>query len=274
MKESFLLNSTEQEVVALLAALNLINGTINYEVLEIPREKDSFQVGFKSNTHLNFFSIMLVDFLSKPDSTAFSLEDSYLELLSGVVANPLLATVSSVEELSRSLTFFRNWVNTITVYPKAWFPSINQEIDLKIKRYDLLKIYGTVSKHNFTRLTRVADSLKLIFENNGQQLNLHQSLSIIDEFCEQVQAVILYHATTIAFAMNELRWGIYYYLRTTYKTALVQIDRDPLAYRYNYPNEIVSQFGQDCFWDLMNKVRSPPYVPRFKVPDHLSDKYY
>jgi hypothetical protein len=38
-------------------------------------------------------------------------------------------------------------------------------------------------------------------------------------------------------------------------------------YRYTYPAEVNDELARANYWELMNKVRSAPYLQRFEVPE-------
>lgn len=280
MTDTFNLTEIEKEVVILTATYGLINGTVNYEVLDFRgvqqqiKMGEQVEVGFKSSTHFNFFSIMLVDILAKPDSRTFGLTDSYLGNLQKIAATPHLHHATSAMNLKKSVNLFLDWLEDKALYEKAWFPSIDLETDLSVKRIDLIVTCGNISKHNFTRLTKVAKNIQRIFEENGHSLTLHQSINVIEEFQEQFHINVLnYHSTSIACFLSEVLWGIHEYLLPVYSTSLENLGGDPMAYKYIYPSGINNEFAQECFWDLMNKVRIEPYVPRFTVPWYLMKRY-
>jgi hypothetical protein len=44
-------------------------------------------------------------------------------------------------------------------------------------------------------------------------------------------------------------------------------------YRYAYPDGVNSPFARQLYWNLMNEVRSQPYMRRFKVTKWLKLRY-
>lgn len=272
MKEAFNFSGVEKEIVVLAAVCSLVDDIVNNEVLEIYLSEPS-TVRFGSSTHMSFFSVLLVDFLSKPDASVFGLTDSYLGCLRAVANKPLLSGRDDLGELSKATQALSDWLEHRLIYRAAWFPSINLEIDLSIRRFDVLDLCGNISKHNFTRLTRVARSISLVFEQNGKPLTQHEALAIIGELHEQLKSILLYHATTISAALNNIRWGIHEYLQPVYQEALVVSPEDPREYHFRLPTELKCEFARDCFWELMNKVRREPHVPRFSVPSYLQQRY-
>ena len=79
--------------------------------------------------------------------------------------------------------------------------------------------------------------------------------------------------------LNDIRWGIYVYLRPEFERSFYW-DEDKneaigsrIAYGYRVPRNIKSQFARNCYWELMNEVRSSPDIKRFAVWKHLKSKY-
>jgi len=82
-----------------------------------------------------------------------------------------------------------------------------------------------------------------------------------------------YHASTIAEFLNNIRWAIYEYLQPEFHSSIVWESREPAKYRYTYPGGVSSKLGKSYYSDLMNEVRSAPYVPRFQVTKWLKLRY-
>ena len=82
-----------------------------------------------------------------------------------------------------------------------------------------------------------------------------------------------YHSSTIAEFLNNIRWGIYTYLQPEFNRSIVIKDVESQAYSYTFPSGIVTDFGKECYWGLMNEVRKEPYMRRFKVTDSLKQRY-
>jgi hypothetical protein len=137
-----------------------------------------------------------------------------------------------------------------------------------------IKLCGNISKHNFLRATGVAEELKEIISQSGVSVGLDDTLLALSDFYERFHTDILnYHASTIAEFLNNIRWGIYEYLQPEFHRSIVWESRDPPKYRYTYPNGVTSRLAKECYWELMNEVRSPPYVRRFQVTKWLKLRY-
>ena len=109
---------------------------------------------------------------------------------------------------------------------------------------------------------------------SGITVDINEALLALAEFHERFHTDILnYHSSTIAEFLNNIRWGIYDYLQPEFNKSIVWEGGDPPKYHYTHPKEIQSEFAKACYWDLMNEVRSKPYMRRFKVTKYLKLRY-
>ena len=98
------------------------------------------------------------------------------------------------------------------------------------------------------------------------QVELEAALLALEDFYSWFHDHVLnYHGSTIAEYLNNIRWGIYEYLRPEFERSIVWESRDPPEYRYTVPRDVTSQFGRESYWELMNLVRSEPYMRRFQA---------
>jgi hypothetical protein len=133
---------------------------------------------------------------------------------------------------------------------------------------------GNISKHAFLRAVRVAKKLQKHLEQTGMPISLDDALVILADFYERFHADILnYHSSTIAEFLNNIRWGIYEYLRPEYQQSITQDAGGPWKYSYRYPPGMASELAKSCYWELMNEVRSLPPVRRFEVTKWLKLRY-
>jgi CRISPR/Cas system endoribonuclease Cas6 (RAMP superfamily) len=158
---------------------------------------------------------------------------------------------------------------------KIWLPSIELETNLSIKRIEFIKICGNISKHNFSRLSGVVCELIEIFKRNNINLKDEDALLILGEFYEWFHTSIFnYHSSAIAEFLNNIRWGIHDYLKPEFHQSIVYENNEhPRRYRFTYPNEVKNNFAKACYWDLMNEVRSSPYIEKFQVTRFLKMRY-
>lgn len=268
-------NPTEREVIFLKAVKELIDEMVNFEIGEIIGSDPHSQFQFCSMTHQKFFNIILVDFLSCSDKRVLGEQSSYLGALKSICKSPNFDKDSSVNNLATYVTEFSDWLEKEIVVKKIWFPSIELETDLSIKRVEFIKICGNISKHNFSRLSGVVREIKLIFDRNKISLNDDEALVIIEEFYDWFHDNIFsYHSSAIAEFLHNIRWGIYEYLQPEFKQSIVYETKEhPRGYHYTYPSNVKKSFAKTCYWELMNGMRSRPYMEKFQVTEHLKKRY-
>lgn len=279
------MNEIEKEAILLKAVQEIIDEIINYGIFSLKGKGENRNIELKSTVHQKYFYIMVVDFLSKPKGREKKKEiyclkdfrfnsDNYLYELNYVCENPQFNIDNSIEYLKKPVNDMISWLEHEVTIENLWLPLIGQEINLRIKGKDLIKISGNMSKHNFSRLDIVVKDLKGIFEENGVSLSCDDiiiSLNIIYEWFHD--NVLNYYASVIAEMLNNIRWGIHEYLKPTFERCYKRIGN--LQYEYEIPPEIESEFAKSCFWELMNAIKSGPIVKKFTVTKYLKlrDKF-
>jgi len=259
------LTPIEEEVAFLKSALDAINSMVNFEVLALHGSDPESSILFSTRTHQQFFNIALVDFLSRTDKRAPVRHTSYLGALRQIAASPHFSVNESVAALRLATTEFATWLEAeITV--DVWFPSIELQTPLRVPRVQYIKMTGDLSKHNLLRSVGVAEDLQQLLANQGVQVELDVALLALKNFYEWFHDHVLnYHGSTIAEYLNNLRWAIHDYLRPEFTSSMVWESQEPPKYRYTFPKAIISSFGQQSYWELMNMVRSNPYMRKFQV---------
>jgi hypothetical protein len=197
--------------------------------------------------------------------------DRVLGALQSICQSPNFNINNSINSLTISTIEFVDWLEKEVIVEKIWLPSIELETNLSIKRIEFIKICGNISKHNFTRLSGVVRELIVIFKRNGIALRDEDALLIVGEFYEWFHTGIFnYHSSAIAEFLNNVRWGIYEYLQPEFQKSIVfENDEHPRKYHYTYPSKVNNSFARNCYWDLMNDVRSKPYMNKFQVTRYL-----
>ena len=268
-------NDAEKEIIFLKAITELIDNMVNNEVIKLGRDDPHSMVQFKSMTHSKYFNIILLDLLSCSDKKVLGEQLSYLGALRKICQSPNLDKNNFINNLTISTKEFIEWLEKEVIVEKIWLPSIELETDLSIKRIEFIKICGNISKHNFSRLSGVIRELIEIFERNRITLKDEDALLILGDFYEWFHTDILnYHSSAIAEFLNNIRWGIYEYLLPEYKQSHVfDNDEHPRMYHFTYPKEINNNFAKSCYWDLMNEVRSKPYINKFQVTRYLKMRH-
>jgi len=115
----------------------------------------------------------------------------------------------------------------------------------------------------------------LKLKQNSINITFEDSLLFLDYFYEIYHTdIFAYHSSTIAEFLNNIRWGIHEYLFPEFCQSIVfEGNIHPQKYHYTYPIDLKNNFARECYWDLMNKIRSKPYIRKFKVTRYLKMNY-
>jgi hypothetical protein len=259
------LTLVEEEVVFLKATLDAIDSMVNLSVMALHGDDPNCSIMFATRIHQQYFNIGLVDFLSRTDKRGPVTPTSYLGALGRICVHPHFARGGSEHNLLASTQEFVKWLDTeITV--NVWFPTIDFNAPLSVSRLEYIKMTGDLSKHNLLRAVGVAEDLQRLLKKQGVTVELEAALLALNSFYEWFHDHVLnYHSSTIAEFLNNIRWAIYDYLRPEFQQSIVHEPKPSIAYRFIYPGGVVSHFGKENYWDLMNLVRGEPSVRKFKV---------
>lgn len=264
----------EQEVILLRAISDHIGEMVNFEVMDVYGDDPHSHIMFKTMTHRRFFNILLVDFLSKTDERGPVKKTSFLGGLLEICENPSFNHQDSISSLKATAEKFKLWLRT-NVKISVWLPGIDEEAHLEVERYNFLKMTGDVSKHNYLRAIGVAEDLSKALKDSGIECDIQDALLALPDFYERFHTDIMtYHSSTIAEFLNNIRWGIYFYLKPEFNKSIERSNDDLIGYRYRAPDDISSsKYAKDCYWELMNQVRSPPYMRKFVVSENFKSEY-
>lgn len=268
-----MLSPLEGEVVLLKATWDLIGEAANATVFKVTGIDPDSQIRFDSSLHQKFFSIVLVDFLSETDRDAPLKSETLLAGLRKVAATPLLSLPSSTAELALAVEDFASWLEQ-EVQVEAWLPSIDKQITFALTRSKFIRICGNLSKHSFLRTFRVAKELRALLAAAGESTSLEEASLALDDFYERFHTDILnYHSSTIAEFLNNIRWGVYQYLRPEFERSFAWDATNPTLHGYDIPEGLHSAYARTAYWDLMNEVMTQPSMRRFKVTRWLKLRY-
>ena len=273
----------EREIITLAAVWDLIGSMVHYAHFEKDHRLDNSILRFKTREASKLFLIILADFLSLPRDGKFgltrptaagSLGQTYLGHLHHVASEPELP--GDVTLLTSSVISFAEWLDGFAEVEDVWLPAIERNGTLRVRRMDYLKNCGTISKHGFTRLGDVVGKLRKILFENGTEVDEGQAYLVMPQFQEWFQDnVFIASSTRVAWHLNEIRWGIFRYLVCEFRRAYTptEIVSGAQMYVYDVPHEITNPLVRSMYWDLMNDMRSPPYMPRFTVDPYMWDIY-
>lgn len=266
---SITLTPVEHELISLKIIVDTLNNMINREVLDLWGEEE-VEIRFQSFTHLKYFNIILLDFLSEIDADLIGEKKSGIEILQDICKKPHFNN-NSISSLEKSTKTFYQWISEEIT---TWFPLKQKDVEIKIKRKDFIKICGNISKHHFGRLTRQSAKIIEIFKKNNIDISLQDSIGSLESFNERFQQDILcYLSSYLVEMLNNIRWGIHDYLIPEFENSNKKIITEKVYYTYSFPKGVVSEIGKSCYWELMNDIRNKPYVNRFVVPEILKKRY-
>ncbi|MBY0358296.1 MAG: hypothetical protein K2W82_09875 [Candidatus Obscuribacterales bacterium] len=269
----------EQEIIILCAAWDLIHSMVNYDIFCTENIGPNIEVMFNSESHRKLFYIFLADFLSEPNQQPFGLpplstaekgsERTFLFFLRRICEDGKLNSDTSC--LRKPVDQFFDWLEGECVARKVWFPSIEVETNIRVKRITFLKICGNSAKHNFARLSRNVKSIQSVLHDNEIDIDFHKSYLVMPEFHDWFyNNICTYHGSAIAEYLNNIRKGIFEYVKLKYDR-MIDVVSD--HYNYNSPPECQSDLTQSIYWDLMNRVSQPLFFHEFATPQILKQRY-
>ena len=270
------LNQHEHEVIILNAVCSLIDEMNNRAMFKL---YDS-SIIFHTAAHTKLFNILLVDFLSKihgskllsnlekPDNISNVRNNSYLYYLLNICASPSLG--GDISEFESACNIFAEWLDDFFMLEKVWFPSIDLQIDIKVKRFDALKHTGNIAKHNFTRLEHTVSKVReILIENECNPTpTLEECYLVLPEFQDWFHThAFVALSSAISEQLNNIRWGIHHYLTDEYRRAYRPEYHAALhfqSYTFDVPKEISHPFARTSYWELMNSARREPILPKYQ----------
>jgi len=279
-------NKVEQEVILLNAVWKMIGGMVNYQLFVKGHGTEDVTLTFNTNVHARLFTILLVDFLSRPQANragvmpfglpdpgkdARPIQNTYLHYLLLICDEPHLGNDASALRLS--VESFMKWLQASALIDAVYLPSLDLTLDVTITRLLMLQISGDVAKHNFSRLQGNVSRVRTVLADSGHVIDEQEGYQVLPELYEWFSEYILpYHASTIARFLNDIRWAIFEYLYPLYERCLVRYS-DGQFHTLELPDAIQQPIAMAMCWDLLNKVRTPPYFPRFTVPEIMMKRY-
>jgi hypothetical protein len=280
----------EQEAIVLNAAWAMIDDMVNFAIF-VPlgsKIEDTNLMPQTADT-LRLFHVLLGDFLSplirkgrgglpfdlpQPPSGARPSDLTFLFYVRQVFEQPMLNPDSSA--LRQPSEAFADWLEQDSFVEEVWLPSIEVQADLTIRRIVWLKICADIGKHSFARLEPNVGKLVSILAQHGKEIDEGMGYAALPDFWDWFHTHLFgYHASTVAEFLNNIRWGLYAYLRPEFERAYRVTERvsDLDMYVYDYPPGITAPIARTMYWELMNRVRSRPYFPPFTVTQSLKNRY-
>lgn len=284
------MNELEQECIILNSAWDMINGMVNWAMFCKHDRTENVTMMFETRQHMVLFSILLGDFLSQftafkgqpvplglkaAPSNARPSDLTFLYYLRQVCAAPQLG--GDVTDLKAQTEAFATWLEGEFTAPKVNIHNVDAAMDIVVTRYRYLKICGDVSKHNLGRLATNVGHIQKLFERAGHKVAEQDAYLAVESFYDWFfDDIYVYHASMIAEFLNNLRWAIYGYLQPEYRRAWHPVGK-PITgaqmYGYHVPHDCTEPLARAMYWDVMNRVRSEPWMKRFTVSDSFRTYY-
>lgn len=277
------ITATEREVVVLKAVWDWIDDLVNHQIFKLHLNAQGAQLIFPTAVHQRLFNVGLVDLLyhrsgwpfelTKVPKDALESEWNIFFHLRQVCKEPILNKDGS-KILSTTLDEFVQWLETEPQIEKVWLPSIEKELNVRVKRVAFIKICGNIAKHSFMRLSANVEDIREILEKNGVQISTEEGYLVLPDFYDWFHNNIFnYHSSAIAEFLNNIRWALFDYLQPEFKRSYKRDEPPSLMYRYVFPDECKNRVIQSMYCDLMNSVRSRPNMPKFEVTRFLKMRY-
>jgi hypothetical protein len=117
-------------------------------------------------------------------------------------------------------------------------------------------------------------AISRVLEANGVLLRDDEGYLVLPEFYQWFHDdVFTYHVTAVGEFLNNIRWGVYEYLRAEFERSFKREPPPSVDYNYIYPAGCNSPVVQAIYWDLMNSVRQEPFMPKFETTRYLKMRY-
>jgi hypothetical protein len=266
-------STTEREAIGLCIAWEAINDLVNRALLDLSHvdtSPSSAVIPFPTMIHRDLFLIRLLDFAKERANPMLTgVQGSCLSVLEQACKARSFDIENSSIELIESTNALSTWLHATTTL-NLWLPSLEVEAKLSVPRLDFLFIAGNQAKHSISRLTAVSQAISKMLAEHGYNVALEQIPLALDDFREHLRAdYFTYYGSWLAELLNNVRWGIYEYLRPTFDRCFTRDPNDRVGYSYRYPTAIATESGKDWFWRLMNHCRAEPYVRRFTADEYM-----
>lgn len=275
------MNVTERESIILNTAWQVIDSMVNRSIFVGFQERKPTTLLPDTREHAKLFVILLRDFLSeirafgngplafglpKPPPCPRPSDRTFLFHLRMVCQRPVLGV--KAEALREQTEAFANWLEGSFEAQGVNLEDIDMVCDIQVERYKYLQMCGDIAKHSLPRLSINARHLRSILSQAGYEVTEEQSYLALPSFFRWFfDDCFMYSASQIAEFLNEIRWAIYEYLIPEFQRAWHRIDE--IMYDYDVPHEINEPAACAMYWDLMNRVRMKPWIPRFRVDPYL-----
>ena len=284
------MNEIEREAVILNSAWTMIDGMVNWAIFVRTKLDEPTNLMFKDRGHQLVFVILLRDFLSqvhargnqpvplglrRTPQDACPADRTFLFHLRQVCELPQLG--AHAIELRQAVEAFAEWLEEEFDAQEVWLPDIDVQADLRIARYRYITMCGDIAKHHLGRLSVNARHIQDLLRQADRDIDEQMSYLAVENFFQWFfDNIFLYHSSQIAEFLNNIRWAIFRYLQPEFARAYhLTEDATPdfHAYSYHVPEAINQPIARAMYWDVMNRVRQEPRMPRFIIHEVHKRRY-
>lgn len=247
--------------------VDTLNEMLSLQLFEVLNDDQESQILFHSTLSMSYFNIWLNEFIrqKRNNSRNASKDRTCIDELEKIINKP--AHGGKIDDVQQSLNAIKSWLNTSLKIEKSWFPSINVEIDLVVRRQDAYQITGNIQKHAPQNLDSNAKKISRIFSDNNRTISEDQAKMIIGEFEEWFfEHAFNYDSTMLVKLLNDLKWGLVRYFKPTLQShRRWNVGRRGEKELSLLPCEhMKSDYTQWAFSDLISKIESS-CIPPFQV---------
>jgi hypothetical protein len=133
-----------------------------------------------------------------------------------------------------------------------------------------------MSKHGILRLGGIALDTQAIFQNSKIAISFNEAILCLEDFYEKFHNdVLIYHASSIAEMLVDIRSAINEYLTLIYRRHLRNKKgaKGISSYEYRIPKDIKNDTIKIMFWDTMNSIRSGQKCRQMKTWEYLKLRF-
>lgn len=273
------MNHIEYESTILNTAWGMIDGMVNHEIFDKQELRGTPILVFTSNIHAKMFVILLTDFLSpvKFDQSNIKTPNGdnkpILDHLKAVCQRPKLG--ADLTDLNKTVSEFQSWLGAKITANSVNLSTIDVYPDIEVERNRYIKMCGNIAKHNPARLDRVIHNFRKLLKNSGHCVGWDEAYFGLKQFFERFfNDMFKFHSNHIAEFLNNIRWYMFLYLRDEYIRSWHRTNEYYGDYGYHIPEAINDSVARTMYWDLMNRVRTEPYISRYILDEECRKPHH
>jgi hypothetical protein len=267
----------QQEIRVLNSSIELITNYVNYDVCRFPEDRSRLVASVlpQDSTAKKYFFILLLEVIAGVNKEIIPGKndgDNLLRLLYRISISPQLDCKSeSIAALKMSIEEFETWLNHEFEY-KIYSANIGKELKIRLRRKDAIYLISNRCKHSLLRSNVILGKIVKIYKNSGVLLDPGTEILILEDIDNWLfDDFGGYHFTKLCELSANVYHGIVEYVHPIYMQCLVKTDE--IRYSYKMPSELTEDESKFEYYELLNKVRSPFFLPAIETYEHLEGRY-